>query len=166
VKDANGNALGSLVGFVNPRNATVTIYKSGYFVNVNFVTGRFPVTQTWWSGANCTGTPRVNSGGAPDPSPAPALPYYTKSVVYLAKSNTLYVPTSNGTNPLLAEEVLITNPPSIENAGTLSGTSECTNYTTNFNSGGWALTAINAATVLGWTVTGNPLQLAAPLQLP
>ncbi|CAG7857389.1 hypothetical protein MCAMS1_02190 [biofilm metagenome] len=167
VLDANNNVLGVLIGF--NRNG-VLVYKNGFFVSVLF-SGKFPVTQMWWTGANCTGTPVLNDGNGDDGG----FVMGTKIVVYSRLSNTLYVPTATGTG-VSANSATSVGPialQSIENGGLSTGapdfirsnpdgSADCTSN--SGNRGGWNLTAINPSTALGWTVTGTPASVAGPIK--
>jgi hypothetical protein len=74
VNDANGNPVGSLLGL----SGEYLSLKSGkYFFSVGF-DGTFPISQIWWTGANCTGTPYLNDGqgGQIGQSGTTAVPTY------------------------------------------------------------------------------------------
>ena len=162
IKDANGNILGIMVGFRGGFDGIVQIYKSGYFINVNIANGRFAAEQTWWiNSSTCnSGSAYRNAGGAITNNTPEQ--YSTRNVFYLAKSNSLYVAAAPP-GALVADSVNI-SPAFIENQGNVTGVSNCTASSTNTS--GWLLTPFNANSTLGWTVTGNPLAVAAPLVLP
>jgi hypothetical protein len=151
VKDANGAALGTLLGF-NGDNS-INIYTTGkYIVSIN-LDGTFFPAQVWWTGANCTGTPFLNDGG--EAQNGTESPIYTKSVSFDGMQNSLFVATGSG----IQVDSTINHPfNSIENP-------TCMAQTPTYTSSGWAITDITGAT-LGWTLTGNPLHAAGPLQLP
>ena len=154
VQDGNGNTLGIFNTIVG---SAVTVYKSGYIAGINAANGKFQPGQIYWTGANCTGTPYLNDGGST------GYEMYTKTVIYSVQSNKLYrlagagagsVSSSTGSHATLT----------IENYGA-DGQSSCSANVGTVS--GWGLTEINAATDLGWTVSGTPLQITAvPLQLP
>jgi hypothetical protein len=110
--------------------------------------GKFPKAQTYYTGANCTGTPLLNSGNGSTPD---GEPLFGKLVVYLGTPNTLAIP-SNVVNGSAVEEALlvatIDNPTCMASAGTSSG---------------WKLAATTAATV--GLPAGTVSQLTAPLSL-
>jgi hypothetical protein len=181
VRDANGNVLGTLISLGGFSNTDVTIYTNGYFVTVG-ITGLFPVGPNWlgsaapeyptigeifWSGAGCTGTAAIQAlpGGGGSST-------FTKSVLYSAQANALMVPAGTGItatsvslNEVSSEYFWSNNPPY---PVPTDGVSFCSSgSSSNPNSmSGWQLVAIDPATTLGWTVSGNPLSVAGPLQLP
>ncbi len=160
VKDANGNALGALVGFDFSLN-NVTIYKSGYFVTVT-VSGKFPVSQIWWTSASCGGTGYLNSG-AGNVTDGKFYSIYTKAVIFSGQTNSFYTPSSPSVNATMG---------SIENAGSLDGESSCS--AGGGANSGWLMNAFDPAATLGWTIIsstcGSPAiackAVAGPLQLP
>jgi hypothetical protein len=173
VKDANGHALGTLISL---SQTDVTVYTNGYFVAVG-ITGLFPVGDIFggagayfeidWSGTSCDGTPYWNYGGNPIKTNFPTT--YTKAVVYSAQANQLMVPA--GTGPVATAVNYSQN--SQEYAGYAApdytyadGLSYCSPDTSAVLTSGWQLVAIDPASTLGWTVTGNPLSVAGPLELP
>jgi len=156
VKDANGNVLGTLVGFTG--NNFVTIYKSGYFVTVG-MGGKFPVSQIWWTGSSCSGTGYLNDGqGGVSLGTAPQM--YNKTVLYSGSANSLLVPVGSGAQVVSVNATMA----SIEDPGATDGSTSC--FSSPSSDSGWQLTTFNAVTTLGWTLSGNPLALAGPLQLP
>ena len=158
VKDANGNALGSLVGIA--RN-TVTVYKSGYFATLTF-SGKFTVSQIWWQSAACTGTGYLNDGRGNITDGRFGL-ISTKDIIFSGQTNSFYTPSSPAVNATVG---------SIENSGTLDGESSCS--AGGGNNSGWQLNSFDPAATLGWTIIsstcGSPAiackAVAGPLQLP
>lgn len=137
VLDANGNALGTLLG---QSGTTVTIYKSGYAITVN-IDGTFPVSQIWWSNAgSCGGTGYLNDGqGGGGGSTT-----YAKTVVWSSAQNSLFVTSGTASKGIVTSAsapgtttASIPNPPypstttyfspdfSIENAGNGDGAYQC-----------------------------------------
>ncbi len=161
VKDANGNALGVLVGVA--RN-TVTVYNSGYNVTLNY-SGKFAVSQIWWTGGTCGGTGYLNDGrGNITDGRFPSA--YTKTVVFSGQTNAFYTLTSPAANAVMG---------SIENSGQLDGESSCSAQAAPLpTNSGWQLVSFDPAATLGWTLTnstcGSPAiackAVAGPLQLP
>jgi hypothetical protein len=156
VKDANGNVLGTLVGFTF--NNFVIIYKSGYFITVG-MGGKFPVSQIWWTGSSCSGTGYLNDGqGGVTLGNAPQM--YNKTVLYSGSTNSLLVPVGSGAQVVSINATIASS----EDFGPTDGSSSCSS--SPGSTSGWQLTTFNAATTLGWTLSGNPLAVAGPLQLP
>jgi hypothetical protein len=174
VKDANGNVLGTLVAVGGINGTDATIYTRGYFVTVG-ITGQFmvgslsPDTQEIdWSGTACNGTAFL-------PSPSyntitTNFPItYAKAVLYSAQANLLMVPVSTGVTATAvnysanSSEFAGYGAPDYSYA---DGVSNCEPSGGSFPASGWQMVAINPATALGWTVSGNPLSVAGPLQLP
>jgi hypothetical protein len=156
VKDANGNVLGTLVGFTF--NNFVIIYKSGYFITVG-MGGKFPVSQIWWTGSSCSGTGYLNDGqGGVTLGNAPQM--YNKTVLYSGSTNSLLVPVGSGAQVVSINATIASS----EDFGPTGGSSSCSS--SPGSTSGWQLTTFNAATTLGWTLSGNPLAVAGPLQLP
>jgi hypothetical protein len=111
----------------------------------------------------------LSGSSSTTPSHFPSI--YTKNVIYSAQANALMVPAGTGAT-------------AVAGAGTAASAefsgygapdyiyADGVSYCWPFPSGdavaevGWPLVAINPATTLGWTVTGNPLSVAGPLQLP
>jgi hypothetical protein len=167
VLDANNNVLGNLIGF--NENGSL-IYKNGFIITILF-SGKFPVSQIWWTGSNCTGTPVLNDGNGNNGGDVMG----TKVVVYSRQANTLYVPTATGSGVSAnsATSVGVNGIQSIENSGLTSGppdfirsnpdgSGNCSSSVGN--RGGWSLSVINPATVLGWTVNGTPASVAGPIK--
>jgi hypothetical protein len=151
VKDANGNALGTLVSPPGYYGGTLTIYKSGYAITVN-VDGTFPPSQIWWSNAaSCGGTAYLNDGN----SGSGGVPSYYHTVVWSGAGDSLLYTSGTASKDLVTSVGAGTADRSIENYGTASGSYECDihqNYSgasTN-GYGGWALSAFDAQTTLGW----------------
>jgi hypothetical protein len=100
VKDANGNALGTLLAISGPASTpggSVTIYNSGYAVTVN-MNGTFPDAQIYWtSGTSCSGSPYLNDSqfGA-----AGASIYY-KTAVWSGVADGWFTPSSGETKGLV-----------------------------------------------------------------
>jgi hypothetical protein len=154
VKDATGTVLGTLVGF--GRNE-IEVYKSGYISRIH-PSGKFPVSQIYWTGAACTGSAYLNSGQG-NITDGKFAPMYSKTVVFSSSANSLMV--ASGAQPQTA--TVNFTAASIENRDDLDGTGTCSVSTGNVS--GWPLTAISGPT-LGWTVSGTPLSVAGPLQMP
>jgi collagen triple helix repeat protein len=156
VKDANGHVLGTLVGFSG--NNFVTVYSSGYFIRIG-IGGNFPVSQIWWTGTPCNGTGYLNDGQGGVVGSAPTM--YAKTVIYSGSLNSLFVP-SGATAQVASVNATVTD---IEDPGITDGSSVCSSGFLGTESG-WQLAPFDAAVTLGWTVSGNPLGVAGPLQLP
>jgi hypothetical protein len=167
VKDANGNALGTLLSIGGVSGSDVTIYTKGYFVTLG-VSGVFPVGSQlpsfpaiYWSGASCNGSPYLLSNGSGSTT-------YTKTVIYSAQANELLVPAGSGTTALASSisfgSIEFPGPSS---GGYADGASQCIVSEEAPYHTGWLLEIIEPAT-LGWTVVANsnPLSVAGPLQLP
>ncbi|MGA8742030.1 MAG: DNRLRE domain-containing protein [Terracidiphilus sp.] len=138
VKDANGNALGTLVGA--GYGTSITVYKSGYLISIN-VDGTFTPSQIWWSNGNsCSGTGYLNDGE----SGAGGVQAYAKTVVWSSATNSWYVTSGTATKDVVTSEsgagttsAQITDPPyapyttyfspdfSIENSGNTDGSYSC-----------------------------------------
>jgi hypothetical protein len=155
--------LGTLIGF---DNNTALVFKNGYFVSVDF-SGKFPVSQIWWTANNCTGTGYLNDGNGANAGYVMG----TEVVIFSGQTNSLYVPTGAGAS---ATSIPAPGIQSIENSGLTTGppnfissnpdgSSNCSSQASATH-GGWPLTALNAATALGWTVSGTPLEVAGPLK--
>jgi hypothetical protein len=147
VQDANGNALGTLLG---QSGTTVTIYKSGYAVTVN-IDGTFPVSQIWWSNAaSCGGTGYLNDGQGG----AGGSTIYAKTVVWSSAQNRLLVTSGTATKGIVTSAsapgtttASIPNPPypasttyfspdfSIENAGNGEGSYQCSTHQAYYYTG-------------------------------
>jgi hypothetical protein len=184
VKDAKGNALGTMIAMAG---TDVTIYTSGYFVTVG-ISGEFPVatapflislngiypgySQIFWSDASCGGsgsaTAYLDAQGVATTN-FPTM--YAKDVIYSASTNQLMLPVvtagqvtaTAATYTLSSVEYPGYNAPDYTFA---DGVSWCYVPGGTASETGWQLAPINAATVLGWAVSGTPLQVAGPLQLP
>lgn len=184
VTDANGNVLGRLLSF---NGTDLTIDAKGYLITVSIM-GRFPVGYTQpptpspqqlldlplrtqqgilWTGTACNGTAYLDAGYGEEIFGTNFPTIYTKTVVYSAETNSLMVPSGTG---VVATASNISDG-SEEFAGYYSatqtyvyadGVSFC--YANGRTQPGWRLVAINPATALGWTVSGDPLSLAGPLQ--
>jgi len=163
VYDANNNLLGNLIGsFSNG----VVVYRNGYYVSLLF-SGKFPVSQIWWSNSGCTGTGYLNDGN----SGYGGYVMGTTQVIYSRQTNSLYVPAGAGASVTSVNGGTIR---SIENSGTQGGppnyisadpdgSSNCSS--TSGSAGGWLLSPLNAATALGWSVSGLPLSVAGPIKV-
>jgi len=164
VKDANGNTLGTLISL---SGTDVTIYTSGYFITVG-ITGQFPAAQIWWTGATCNGTGYLNDGAGQISTNFPTT--YRKTIVFSGQTNALMIPT--GSTVTVAAQNASMN--SIENSGYgapdytfADGVSNCSAQSPVYVGSGWQLTTFDAAATLGWTiVSGSPISVAGPLQLP
>jgi hypothetical protein len=184
VKDADGNVLGTMIAMAG---TDVTIYTSGHFVMVG-ISGEFPVatapvlislngtysgySDIIWSDASCDGTGTatayLDAGGVAS-TYFPTM--YAKDVIYSAAANQLMLPVVN------QGQVTVTSANFTGNSEEVSGypspdytfadgVAWCDVPGSSFPETGWRLAAIDAATVLGWKVSGNPLRVAGPLQLP
>jgi len=184
VKDAKGNALGTMIAMAG---TDVTIYTSGYFVTVG-ISGEFPVatapflislngiypgySEILWSDASCGGsgsaTAYLDTQGIATTN-FPTM--YAKDVIYSASTNQLMLPVVTAGQVTATSATFTLS--SVEYAGYNSpdytfadGVSWCYVPGGTASETGWQLAPINPATVLGWTVSGTPLQVAGPLQLP
>jgi hypothetical protein len=168
VLDANDHVLGTVVGMLTdallqqPPNGVV-IYSNGYFIGLLF-SGRFPAglgAQIYWTGSNCSGNGYLSDFNAP----RAGVVMGTKVVIYSGQTNALYVPSGAGAS---VASILAGTVHSIENSGQLNGTypdgsSDCSNGAFN-SSTGWLLSPFNASTMLGWTLSGNPLGVPGPIK--
>jgi hypothetical protein len=166
VRDANSVVLGTLVGIDAYSTNVITVYNAGYFVSL-YVSGKFPPSQIYWTGADCgktlpqTGYLNDGLGNVTD-GKFPSI--YTKAVVYSTQADSFFTPASPAAN---------VSPGSFENISPtpLDGTSDCTSPY-SFASSGFALTAFDPAVTLGWTIqaaTCDALPCKAvpgPLQFP
>lgn len=163
VKDANGVALGALVGF--GYGGALTIYKNGYFVTVN-PDGTFIPSQIWWSNAGaCSGTPYLNDGLGG----AGGVPTYYHTVAWSGAGNAWYVVTGTATKNMVTSveaagttSSIVQDPPyapytqytspdhSIENSGYGTGSFSCDIHQGTSGYGGWTLATFNPQTSLGW----------------
>ena len=167
VLDANNNVLGTLMGlaggpspYFQPNG--VIIYKNGYFVSLEF-SGKFPVAfetggHIFWTGTACSGTGYLIAPGV-------GFVTGTKIVLYSGQANALYVP--SGTTASVTSTLL----PSIssgEGGGAPDGTnpdgSSTCGATAGGEYGGWLLSPFDAASALGWSLSGNPLNVAGPIK--
>lgn len=156
VKDALGNVLGTLVGFSG--NNFVTVYKSGYFIRIG-MGGAFPVSPIWWTATACTGGTGYLDDGQYGAASPPSM--YSKSVIYSGARNSLLLAVGS-TAQVTSVNATVT---SIEEPGATDGSFLC--YSDFVQSAtGWELTPFDGSTTLGWVVSGNPLAVAGPLQLP
>jgi len=170
VKDANGNVIGTLLG--NPTGATLSVYKSGYIINVN-IDGTFPPALLWWSNSsNCSGTPYLNDGS----SGLGGIPTYAKTVVWSGVANSFFAPSGSNVNSVITSVIAGAANPSIETPDNPTGSFECDTNSSATNYAGWTLSEFNPSSTLGWTLmdctvlaNGQPQSescLAGPLQLP
>jgi len=171
VKDANGNALGTLIG--SGYGPSITIYKSGYFISVN-VDGTFTPSQIWWSnGGSCSGTGYLNDGQGG----AGGLQTYYHTVVWSGAQNGWFVTNGSATKDVVTSVTapgttvtVVTDPPyapynsysspdfSIENSGNSDGSYGCTIHEiydgstveTGIGYSGWTLGSFDPQTALGW----------------
>jgi hypothetical protein len=158
VKDANGRVLGTLVGFTG--NNLLTLYNLGYFI-VMGMDGKFPVPEIFWTGPNCDGTGYLNDGQGGTVLTGGEPKMYTKTVIYSALTNSLFVPVGAAPEALSVNVIV----GSIEDPGLRDGTGTCSSLGAAAESG-WQLAPFDAAVSLGWTISGAPLAVAVPLQLP
>jgi hypothetical protein len=154
VKDANGNTLGTLVDFkfVQGGVSGVTVMTSNFYVVSINLDGTFNQSQVLWTGNSCTGTPYLNSSST-------IQSVYYKSVFFDGVQNSLFVVSGGSSSaPLVAST----------SGHSINTEENPTCIGDNTTSNGWAITDVNATT-LGWTsgmLTGSPLHVAGPLQLP
>jgi hypothetical protein len=106
-------------------------------------------TQIYWTGANCTGTPYLNSASST------AGPRWSKFVAYSSTANQLYTLASPDAN---GESTPISGPTTVSNE--ISGSCTAGGHTNQLL---FPLTPVTPATI-GITATGNPLKVATPLQ--
>jgi hypothetical protein len=144
LKDKNGVSQGNLVSFDNA--FYYTIQNAGYFYRIG-ADGTFPTGQIYWTGANCTGTPYLNSGSGAGHT------RIANSLVYSAMANQLYTLSSPDANGV-STSVAVTSQ-SIENP---------TCYASSGSVAGWAMTPVTPAAI-GSTATGTPLKVPVPLQV-
>jgi hypothetical protein len=158
VKDANNNAIGTLLG--GPGfGASLSLKNGKYFFNVN-LDGTFSIAQIWWTGPNCTGTPYLNdgNGGQIGTSGTVALLGYAFAPVYSGKTNSLYILSNSNSNSVSLSQNVPGGTQSIENPTCMSNGGATP-------TSGWPLTLISPAT-MGFSAAGNPLKVATPLQIP
>jgi hypothetical protein len=137
--DGNSVTLGRVLSA--SRESLTVITSTGHTVTLGW-NGAIPIGQIWYSGAGCTGTAYLNSGGA-----TPRVSH-ARWVVYSRAFNTLMRPalvaggvsTSTGGFPVQS----IDNP-------------DCGTATTG---NGWQLEAITNATA------GLPATIAGPITIP
>ncbi|WP_166139447.1 collagen-like protein [Nocardioides ochotonae] len=84
VKDGQGRTLGDVVGLTQYGATLLT--SQGYQIDVGWDGTLYPA-QAWYTGADCTGTPLLNSGSGGDGGAI-----FAKTLVYLGTPNTLAVP--------------------------------------------------------------------------
>ncbi len=164
VFDSKNHLLGTLVGLTPPQPTpnqpdSFVLFRNGYFIAMSFE-GKFPVgfetgSAIYWTGPNCTGDPYLAANQNPGTTMS------TRMVIWdgLA-ANSLYVASGAG------EEAIAVQLPQVGSAefapGTAAGTSSCTNGVQS-NIVGWLLKPFDASKALGWNVSGDPLQVQAPL---
>jgi hypothetical protein len=116
LKDGGGRSIGTVVSM--SRTSVSALTSAGYFVTVRW-DGTIPVAQAYYTGAGCTGTAYLNSGG-PGPNPL-----FAKTVVWLGSAGSLAVPTDVGANGAAPNvdftAATIDNPDCGASAGTRSG---------------------------------------------
>ena len=105
--------LGDLMSI--DRNSFTLLTSTGYLLTARW-DGTIPTSQTYYTGADCTGTPYLNSSGG--------IPAFGKTLVYLGSPGSLGVPdvTGAGAAPavsLTAES--IDNPACGPSTGTKTG---------------------------------------------
>ena len=154
VKDANGNALGTLVDFKYVQGGVtgVTVITSNLYVVTINLDGTFNPAQVYWTAASCGGTPYLSSGGN-------TQNIYYKSVFFDGAQNSVFVVSGGSSSAPLVSSTSGHSVNSFENPTCMANTTTAT---------GWTITDINGTT-LGWptgTLTGSPLHVAGPLQLP
>jgi len=156
VKDANGAALGTLLSFgVGPTTPSGTtqiwLYTpQKYIVGLDMLGTLLNPTQIYYTGANCTGTPYLNSGSST------AVRYaYGKSAFWSPANGKLYAFATADANGR-ATTVNNLNLLSSEDPTTGCGAAP-TNPTTKQV---FALTEVSRSTV------GLPTNIALPLQFP
>lgn len=144
VYDNSNTRLGTLIYF-NYDGSIQILTSTGYIVSVFMEsTGghAFPLSQIYWTGASCTGTPYLNdglSGGQKS---------YYKILCYSGTGSQLYELASPNANGISTSTTFtaatIENPTCMTNSGVR---------------GGWALTAVSRATV------GLPTTITYPLTI-
>lgn len=160
MRDAEGNALGSLMGFGPDRNSVI-LYRKGYFVTVE-VSGEFPAAEISWTGNGCGGTPYLKaSEGVVTEGKFASI--YGKTVVFSGASGELMVPVSSGVqadaaNGIFASEEIDRHSKEAANA--------CAPTTNAKAKSGWVLTPFDASATLGWTLSEGGKGVVGPLQLP
>jgi hypothetical protein len=141
--DANNVTLGTILEFSYDGAVTI-ITSTGYVINILMdpTSGHnFPISQLYWTGAGCTGTPYLNDGMGG----AGGEKRYYKMTAYSGSASQLYSmssPNANGVSTSVGfVAATIENPACGASAGSRSG---------------WALTAITNATA------GLPASVAYP----
>jgi len=129
-------------------------------------------SEILWSDASCGGsgsaTAYLDAQGIATTN-FPTM--YAKDVIYSASTNQLMLPVVTAGQVTATSATFTLS--SVEYAGYNSpdytfadGVSWCYVSGGTASETGWQLAPIDPATVLGWTVSGTPLQVAGPLQLP
>lgn len=144
-----------MIGIADTRYFIIQKGSYIYTLNPNGNFGMAPQsTFIYWTGANCTGTPHLNSGSA-----TVARPRWSRYVYFSTTANQLYTlgsPNANG------ETTPVSVTPNTTSGETVTQACGVGGHGTNFL---YPLSAVTPATI-GITATGNPLKVATPLQLP
>jgi len=123
--DHNGVTLGKILTMA--RNTVTIITPNGYItpilLNPTSGTDPFPISQIYWDGTGCTGTPYLNDGtGASSPG---GLVSYQKTLCHSGQTGLIYElqgPYTNGTATSVSfTAVDLENPTCGANAGTRGG---------------------------------------------
>ena len=158
VSDASGHALGTLVDLLGAPGG-VRVLENGYFITLH-LSGILAIGmghQFLWSDVNCSGTPYLGDG-----TQSGGVLISTNAVVYSAESNATYTPA--GTAGSTATSTVLPVVWAVEQPGE-NGRSQCFTYPQAVTIlGGWPLSPFDVPATLGWTVSGNPLKVAGPLQ--
>ncbi len=144
--------IGTVVGMNQDGPAVIT--PNGYLIAPSFA-GSFNGGQIYWTGANCTGTPYLNAGYAPDPS-WPASGLWNRQVVYSKFTGKLYVAANPDTNGM-AWNVGFTHALSIENPDCVPTGYDPVTCPTCGDNGGWPLSEATRTTI------GLPATITAPI---
>lgn len=155
VLNADGQLIGTLLEITN---RSVTVMNTGGYVFSIFTNGNIVPTQTYFSGAGCTGTPYLNDGS----SVGGRLRYY-KILAYSTDTNSLYTMSNpNSTNDSTSA---LRTLGSFRNTDLNSTTGAAATCDVQANDFAWALTTVTPAAAGIPVVAGsNPLRVTVPLQ--
>jgi len=167
--DAHDNLLGTLAGLSTTLQNGVTgsngviIFRNGYFISIEF-SGKFPpasassVSQILWTDSNCSGNGYLSTGST---NPNDSLIMGTNVVIYSNQTNSLYVATGGGHSVAASLSPMVQF---LEGPLIADGYSVCHPLTAGRYMG-WPLSPFDAATELGWELSGNPLGVAGPIRI-
>lgn len=154
LKNGSGTLVGAIIGQVG--NVFSAITSNGYLVRVRVDGVIVQENSIYWTGANCTGTPRYGSGTTAAPAPT----MYAKYVLYSLTSNTTYTMTGANGNGIVTSAqpgagVIASSEPA--NGGACAASTS--------NQFMYAIAA-TATTSMGLPTQGAVVPVTLPLQLP